>query len=230
MSGKLYRQAKKTLGKQNYLQIEEAINTTKKISYSKFDESCDLAIILGIDPKKSDQSVRGIVPLPHGRGKQVRVAVICNPEKAQEAKDAGADLVGDSDLIDKIKSGEINFDICIATPDMMGKIGQIARILGPKGLMPNPKLGTVTPNIVLAVEKAKKGQVEFRSDKGGVVHVPIGKLSFDTNNLVENAQSIIDAVVKAKPSGVKGTYLKTMYLSGSMTPSIQINVNTINSK
>jgi large subunit ribosomal protein L1 len=179
---------------------------------------------LGVDPRHSDQMVRGVVSLPAGTGKNVRVAVICKDEKFDDAKAAGADLVGSNELIDEIKSGKINFDVCITTPDMMGLVGQVARILGPKGLMPNPKLGTVTVDITTAVKNAKSGQVEFRVEKAGIIHAGIGKLSFSNEDLVNNAKSFISAVVKAKPSGAKGVYLKGVYLSSTMGPSVKVDL------
>ena len=226
MSGKFYRKAKENIKKQQH-SLEEAINIIKNVSYVKFNESCDLSIRLGVDPKKSGQAIRGMVALPHGRGKEVRVAVISNPENAKLAKAAGASIAGDMDVIEDIKSGKIEFDICIATPDMMGKIGQVSRILGPKGLMPNPKLGTVTTNVVTAVEAAQKGQIEFRVDKTGIIHAPIGKISFEVTKLLQNAETVIKAIIKAKPTEVKGTYLKKIYLSGSMTPSVAVDLGKL---
>jgi large subunit ribosomal protein L1 len=171
--------------------------------------------------------VRGITSLPAGTGKDVRVAVICKDEKIEEAKAAGADIVGSVDVIEEIKSGKINFDVCIATPDMMGVVGQVAKVLGPKGLMPNPKLGTVTPDVATAVKNAKSGQVEFRVEKAGIIHAGIGKISFTEADLMKNAEVLINSVNKAKPSGAKGTYLKGIHLSSTMGPSLKVNLSTV---
>lgn len=205
----------------------EAISVLKDVSFVKFNETLEVVMNLGVDPRHSDQMVRGVINLPAGTGKTVRVAVICKDERISEAKDAGADLAGSVELIDEIKSGKINFDVCIATPDMMAAIGQVARILGPKGLMPNPKLGTVTPDISTAVKNAKSGQVEFRVEKAGIIHVGAGKLSFSVEDLVSNVKTLVGAVVKAKPSGAKGAYVKSVYLSSTMGPSLKIDIASI---
>lgn len=205
----------------------EAISMLKDVSFVKFNETLEVVMNLGVDPRHSDQMVRGITNLPAGTGKTVRVAVICKDERISEAKDAGADLVGSVDLIDEIKSGKIDFDICVATPDMMASIGQIARILGPKGLMPNPKLGTVTTDISTAVKNAKSGQVEFRVEKAGIIHVGVGKLSFSSEDLISNVKTLVGAVIKAKPSGAKGAYVKSVYLSSTMGPSLKIDIASI---
>lgn len=205
----------------------EAISLLKDVSFVKFNETLEVVMNLGVDPRHSDQMVRGVTNLPSGTGKDVRVAVICKDEKTAEAKSAGADVVGSVDLIDEIKSGKIDFDICIATPDMMASIGQVARILGPKGLMPNPKLGTVTTDIVTAIKNAKSGQVEFRVEKAGIIHVGVGKLSFSSDELVSNVKALVGAVIKAKPSGAKGAYVKSLYLSSTMGPSLKIDVASI---
>lgn len=205
--------------------LEEGIHLLKEVSYVKFDGTLEMAMNLGVDPKHSDQMVRGVVALPAGTGKTIKVAVICKEERIAEAKAAGADIVGSTDIIDEIKGGKINFDVCIATPDMMGLIGAVARILGPKGLMPNPKLGTVTPDIATAVKNAKGGQ--YRTEKAGIIHAGIGKLSFSEQDLLKNAQALISAVTKAKPAGAKGTYLKAIYLSSTMSPAVKVDLTTI---
>jgi large subunit ribosomal protein L1 len=199
----------------------------KSSCFVKFDETLDIAINLGVDPRHSDQMVRGMVSLPAGTGKDVRVAVICKEDKVAEAKVAGADIAGSAEIIDNIKAGKIDFDICIATPDMMGVVGQVARVLGPKGLMPNPKLGTVTQDVATAVKNAKSGQVEYRVEKGGIIHAGIGKISFAVEDLLKNAKVFIDSVVKAKPAGAKGVYLKRIHLSSTMGPSLKVDLSTL---
>lgn len=206
--------------------VSEAIAILKDCaSLRKFDETIEVALNLGIDPKHADQQVRGVTSLPHGTGAKVRVAVIARDAKAEEAKKAGADVVGAEDLIEQIKSGKIDFDRCIATPDMMGLIGQVAKVLGPKGLMPNPKLGTVTPDVKTAVEAAKAGSIEFRAEKTGIIQAGVGKVSFDAKKLEENILFFIDAIQKAKPTGAKGTYMKKITMSSSMGPGIKIDLN-----
>lgn len=222
--GKKIIAAKQTVDKSKQYSLEEAIALAKKSHFAKFDETLDIAINLGVDPRHSDQMVRGMVSLPAGTGKDVRVAVICKDEKISDAKAAGADLAGSVDIIDDIKAGKINFDVCIATPDMMGIVGQVARVLGPKGLMPNPKLGTVTADFATAVKNAKSGQVEYRVEKGGIIHAGIGKISFDDAGLVSNAKVFIDSVTKAKPTGAKGAYLKAIHISSTMGPSIKVTI------
>lgn len=221
--GKKLAIARAKVNKNSLYSIEDAVKFLKEASYVKFDETLEVAMRLGIDSKHSDQTVRGVVAMPFGTGKSVKIAVICKDDRIEEAKATGADMVGSTEIIEEIKAGTIKFDVCIATPDMMGVIGSVARILGPKGLMPNPKLGTVTADIQSAVKNIKSGQVEFRSEKGGIVHAGIGKLSFPIDNLAKNVDAFISAVVKAKPSGAKGSYLKTIYLSSTMGPSLQIN-------
>lgn len=225
--GKNIRAARKQFDKTKYYNLDEAIEALKQVSYTNFDETLEVVFKLGVDPRHSDQLIRGVTNLPAGTGKDVRVAVICKDEKQSEAKNAGADLVGSDEIIQNIKSGNIDFDVCIATPDMMASIGQVARILGPKGLMPNPKLGTVTTDIENAVKNAKSGQVEYRVDKNGVIHAGIGKLSFDKESLKSNFSAIYDAMIKAKPQSAKGTYMKGIYLSSSMGPSAKIDKNTL---
>ncbi len=206
--------------------LEEAVKAAKANATTKFDETIDIAINLGVDPRHSDQNVRGMVQLPNGTGKTVRVAVFAKGDKAEEAKKAGADIVGDEDLAAKIQKGEIDFDRCIATPAMMPLVGRLGQVLGPRGLMPNPKLGTVTPDVVAAVEAAKGGAVEFRAEKAGIVHAGIGKASFSEKQLIENAGAFVQAIIKAKPSGAKGNYLKKISLSSTMGPSYRINIET----
>lgn len=206
--------------------LEEAVKAAKANATTKFDETIDIAINLGVDPRHSDQNVRGMVQLPNGTGKTVRVAVFAKGDKAEEAKKAGADIVGDEDLAAKIQKGEIDFDRCIATPDMMPLVGRLGQVLGPRGLMPNPKLGTVTPDVVAAVEAAKGGAVEFRAEKAGIVHAGIGKASFSEKQLIENAGAFVQAIIKAKPSGAKGNYLKKISLSSTMGPSYRVNIET----
>lgn len=207
--------------------MENGIQTLKEASYTKFDQTLEIVMKLGVDPRHSDQMVRGVTALPAGTGKETRVAVICKDERIAESLEAGSDIAGSAEIIEDIKAGKINFDVCIATPDMMGMIGGVARILGPKGLMPNPKLGTVTTDIATAVKNAKGGQVEFRVEKAGIVHAGIGKLSFSVADLLKNASTLVSAVIKAKPSGAKGNYLKAIYLSSTMGPSVKIDLATI---
>jgi large subunit ribosomal protein L1 len=204
--------------------LDEAIALVKSNATAKFDESIEVAINLNVDPRYADQMVRGVISLPKGTGKTVRVAVFAKDAKAQEARDAGADVVGDADLIDAVTRGEINFDRCIATPDMMGQLGKIAKILGPKGLMPNPKLGTVTPNVAQAIRDVKAGQVEFRVEKAGIIHAGIGKASFSNDDLKANFAALYDAIVKAKPSGAKGKYVERIGLSSSMGPGVRLDL------
>lgn len=205
--------------------VAEAVKILKDCaSLRKFDESIEVALNLGIDPKHADQQVRGVTSLPHGTGAKVRVAVIARDAKAEEARKAGADIVGAEDLIEEIKNGKINFDRCIASPDMMGLVGQVAKVLGPKGLMPNPKVGTVTPDIKGAVESAKAGSIEFRAEKTGIVQAGVGKASFDAKKLEENILFFIDAIQKAKPTGAKGTYMKKISVSSTMGPGIKIDL------
>lgn len=207
--------------------LDEAIALVKKNAVAKFDETIEAAINLNVDPKYADQNVRGVVVLPKGTGKTVRVAVFAKDAKADEARAAGADVVGAEDLIEQIQGGAINFDRCIATPDMMGLVGRVAKILGPKGMMPNPKLGTVTPNVTEAVKAAKGGQVEFRVEKAGIIHAGIGKASFAEGDLKANFQAFLDAIVKAKPSGAKGKYLQKIALSSTMGPGVKLDLGQL---
>ena len=207
--------------------LEEAIGLVKKLKYTKFDETVDLAFNLGVDPRKSDQMVRGTVVLPHGTGKSVRVLVFAKGEKEKEARDAGADFVGADDMVEKITKGWLDFDKVVATPDVMGTVGKLGKILGPRGLMPNPKLGTVTFDVAKAVKEIKAGKVEYKAEKAGVVHVPIGKVSFDEQKLLENARAIIDSVNKAKPSTSKGKYLKKLSISSTMGPGLRVDPSSL---
>jgi large subunit ribosomal protein L1 len=203
--------------------IDEAIKLAKEVSYAKFDETVDLAFNLGVDPRHADQMIRGAIALPAGTGKTVRVCVITSGDKITAAEEAGADFVGGDDLVAKIAGGWLEFDRVIASPDMMGKLGRIGRVLGPRGLMPNPKLGTVTPDVAKAVTEQKAGKVEYRTEKNGIIHVPVGKKSFEDGKIRENVNAIINAIVKAKPASSKGTYLKTLTLSTTMGPGIALD-------
>lgn len=217
-----------TLERHKVYTLQEAIALVMGNAKAKFDETIEIAINLGVDPRYADQMVRGLMSLPHGTGKTLRVGVFARGEKAEEAKAAGADVVGDEDLAEKIQAGQIDFDRCIATPDMMALVGRLGKVLGPRGLMPNPKLGTVTMDVKGAVSAAKSGQVEYRAEKGGVVHAGVGKASFTATNLVENIRAFVDAVQKARPTGVKGTYMKKIYLSSTMGPGIEIDIASVN--
>ncbi|OHE57960.1 MAG: 50S ribosomal protein L1 [Thermodesulfovibrio sp. RBG_19FT_COMBO_42_12] len=207
--------------------LEVAINLVKESSYAKFDETIDLAVNLGIDPRKSEQMVRTTVVLPHGTGKKVRVLVFAKGEKEKEAIDAGADFAGAENLIEKIHKGWLDFDKTIATPDIMGLVGKLGKILGPRGLMPNPKLGTVTFDIARAVTEIKAGKVEYKAEKAGIVHVPIGKVSFDTQKLLNNTKAVIESIIKAKPATSKGKYLKRLSISSTMGPGITIDIASL---
>jgi len=207
--------------------IEEAVKIIKDGATAKFDETIEIAINLAVDPKHADQNVRGTVTLPHGTGKALKVAVFAKGDKLKEAQAAGADLAGGEDLAEKIRNGEIGFDRCIATPDMMAVVGKLGKILGPKGLMPNPKLGTVTPDVVGAIKSAKAGQLEFRVEKAGIVHAGIGKASFSHQQLVDNVSAFVDAIAKAKPTGVKGTYMKRVSLSSTMGPGLKLDIASL---
>lgn len=207
--------------------LEEASKVVKEITFTKFDASVDLDIRLGIDPKKSDQMVRGVVSLPHGLGKTVRVLVLCSPDKAQEAKDAGAEHVGLDDYIQKIEAGWTDIDVIITMPTVMAKVGRLGKVLGPRGLMPNPKSGTVTLEVGKAVKDVKAGKVDFKIDKQGIIHASIGKASFSADKIKDNAAELINAVVKLKPSSSKGTYLRSISLSSTMSPGIKVDSNSI---
>ncbi|MDH4231948.1 MAG: 50S ribosomal protein L1 [Nitrospirota bacterium] len=228
--GKKIETANEKIEKGKEYLLQEAIDKVKELSYTKFDETVDLAFNLGVDPRKSDQMVRGTVVLPHGTGKTLRVLVFAKGEKEKEARDAGADFVGAEDMVEKITKGWLDFDKVVATPDIMGVVGRLGKVLGPRGLMPNPKLGTVTFDVAKAVKDIKAGKVEYKTEKAGVVHVPIGKVSFDAQKLLENAKAIVESVSKAKPSTSKGKYLKGIHISSTMGPSIKVDVNSVTAK
>ncbi|MFD1344325.1 50S ribosomal protein L1 [Litorisediminicola beolgyonensis] len=222
--GKRTRAAREAFeGKEN-LTVEEAVSLIKSNSNAKFDETVEIAMNLGVDPRHADQMVRGVVGLPNGTGKTVRVAVFARGAKADEAKEAGADIVGAEDLMETVQGGTIEFDRCIATPDMMPIVGRLGKVLGPRNLMPNPKVGTVTMDVAEAVKAAKGGQVQFKAERAGVVHAGVGKTSFDETKLVENIRAFVDAVAKAKPTGAKGTYMKKVSLSSTMGPGVTVDV------
>lgn len=224
---KKYLEAQSTLVKGKVYEAREAMDAVIATSKAKFDETVELHVKLGVDGRNADQQVRGVVVLPEGTGKTVRVLVIAKGDKAEEAKKAGADIVGDDEIIAKIMSGTwLDFDVCITTPDMMGSIGRCARILGPKGLMPNPKSGTVTMDVTKAIKDVKAGKVEYRLDKQNIVHVRVGKVSFGADRLYTNLTTVMDAIIKAKPAAAKGTYLKSVYVATTMGPSIKVNYNT----
>ena len=224
-TGKKFLSAKKEFEGKIDLSLEEAVSLVKSNSSAKFDETIDIAINLGVDPKHADQMVRGVCALPHGNGKDVRVAVFAKGEKAEEAKKAGADLVGAEDLMETIQGGAIDFDRCIATPDMMAIVGRLGKVLGPRNLMPNPKVGTVTVDVEKAVKSAKSGEVQFKVEKSGVLQAGLGKVSFDKQKISENITAFIESVNKAKPAGAKGTYLKKITVSSTMGPSVTIDSN-----
>lgn len=220
---------KDKVDRNKFYTVEEAVKLLKETaSLRKFDESIEIALNLGIDPRHADQAVRGMISLPHGTGAKLRVAVFAKDAKAEEALKAGADIVGADDLAEKVQKGEINFDRCIATPDMMPLLGRLGKVLGPRGLMPNPKLGTVTMDIKAAVETAKAGAIEFRAEKAGIIHAGVGKASFTEKALVENILAFVDAINKAKPSGVKGTYMKKVSLSSTMGPGLRLDLVSAN--
>ncbi|MBN8186813.1 50S ribosomal protein L1 [Salipiger thiooxidans] len=224
--GKRTRAAREAFAGKEDISIEEAVSLIKANANAKFDETVEIAMNLGVDTRHADQMVRGVIGLPNGTGKTMRVAVFARGPKAEEAQAAGADIVGAEDLMETIQSGTIEFDRCIATPDMMPIVGRLGKILGPRNLMPNPKVGTVTMDVAQAVKDAKGGQVQFRAEKGGVVHAGVGKVSFDEAKLVENVKAFIGAVAKAKPTGAKGTYMKKISLSSTMGPGVTLDVAT----
>jgi large subunit ribosomal protein L1 len=227
--GKKFTAAAAQVADRSY-SIEEAIPLVQKVKYAKFDETVELSMRLGVDPKHADQMVRGTVVLPHGLGKSKRVLAIAGADKQKEATDAGADFVGGDELVEKILGGWIDFDAVVATPDMMRGVGRLGKVLGPRGLMPNPKTGTVTPNIAQAIKEIKAGKVEFRVDKTGIIHAPVGKISFATENLVANAQALVDSVVRAKPPAAKGKYLKSVTVSSTMGPGVSIDTAHIDER
>ncbi len=226
-TGKRLTKAYEGIDRNKSYDLKDAVRMVKDNAKAKFDETIEIAVNLGIDPKQSDQTLRGVITLPHGTGKSLRVAVFAKGAKADEAKAAGAELIGGDDLAEKINNGEMNFDRCIATPDMMGVVGKLGKVLGPRGLMPNPKLGTVTMDVTSAIKAAKAGQLEFRVEKAGIVHAGVGKASFSYDALVENVAAFIDAIVKARPSGAKGTYMKKVSLSSTMGPGVKINFSSL---
>jgi len=225
LTGKRLRKAKENVDRSAFYALSDAVKIIKENANTKFDETIDIALNLGVDPKHADQMVRGVVSLPHGTGKSLRVAVFAKGDKVKEAEEAGADLVGSEELADQVKKGDIDFDRIIATPDMMAVVGQLGKILGPKGLMPNPKLGTVTMDVAAAVKAIKGGQIEFRVEKAGIVHAGVGKVSFSADAISENISTFIDAISKAKPTGVKGTYMKGVSISSTMGPGVKLDIS-----
>ncbi|MGP3699802.1 50S ribosomal protein L1 [Rhodobacter sp. NSM] len=227
--GKRTRSAREAFVGKDLISVEDAVALIKQAASAKFDETLEVAMNLGVDPRHADQMVRGVVTLPNGTGKTVRVAVFARGAKADEAKAAGADIVGAEDLMETIQGGKIEFDRCIATPDMMPLVGRLGKILGPRNLMPNPKVGTVTMDVKSAVEAAKGGEVQFKVEKAGVIHAGVGKVSFDTEKLAQNVRAFVDAVSRAKPAGAKGTYLKKVSLSSTMGPGVSIDLGSATS-
>src|ERR671922_1460504 len=225
--GKRLKQAYSLINRNAFYPVDKAVDLIKQGAKAKFDETIEIAMNLGIDPRHSDQNVRGVVLLPHGTGKSLRVAVFAKGPKAEAAKAAGADIVGAEDLAEKVQAGTIEFDRCIATPDMMGVVGKLGKGLGPRGLMPNPKLGTVTNDVAEAVKAAKGGQGEFRAEKAGLIHAGVGKASFSEKALVENVKAFVSAINKAKPSGSKGTYIKKVSITSTMGPGVKLEVSTL---
>ncbi len=225
--GKRSKKAREGVDRDAFYNIDKAVDLIKKGATAKFDETIEVALNLGVDPKQGDQNVRGIVQLPHGTGKTLRVAVFAKGDKAKLAKDAGADIVGAEDLAEKVQAGQIEFDRVIAAPDMMAIVGRLGKVLGPRGLMPNPKLGTVTNDIAEAVKAAKGGQIEFRAEKAGLVHAGVGKASFSKEALIENLKAFVGAVVKAKPAGAKGSYIKKISLSSTMGPGVKLEISSL---
>ncbi|MDI3481929.1 MAG: large subunit ribosomal protein [Tepidanaerobacteraceae bacterium] len=221
--GKSYMEALKLIDKTKLYEPREAMELVEKTATKKFDETIEVAVRLGVDPRHADQQVRGVVTLPHGTGKTVRVLVFAKADKAKEAEEAGADYVGAEDMIAKIEGGFLDFDVAVATPDMMGAVGKLGRVLGPKGLMPNPKSGTVTFDVGKAVREIKAGKIEYRVDKTSIVHAPIGKKSFGTEKLLDNFRALMEAIIKAKPAAAKGQYIKSVVVSSTMGPGIKIN-------
>ena len=229
MSGKKYQEAKAKVEPQDRT-LEEAVNLMLEVKFAQFDETAELAFRLGVDPRHADQMVRGSVVLPNGLGKEVKVCVMASGEKVKEAEEAGAEIVGGEDLVDKIQGGWMEFDAVVATPDMMKSVGKLGRVLGPRGLMPNPKAGTVTFEVGKAVADIKAGKVEFRVDKNGIIHAPFGKVSFTEDQLVQNARSLIEAVVRARPPAAKGRYLRGIFVSSTMGPGIKVNAAQVEEK
>jgi large subunit ribosomal protein L1 len=228
--GKKYLEAVKLIDRTKVYSVAEAVELAKKANYSKFDATVEVAFRLGVDPKKADQQIRGAVVLPNGTGKTQRVLVFAKGEKAKEAEAAGADFVGDADYINKIQQGWFDFDVIVATPDMMGEVGKLGRVLGPKGLMPNPKTGTVTFDVTKAVNEIKAGKVEYRVDKAGNIHAPIGKVSFEDAKLVENFTTVYETLMKVKPAAAKGTYMKNITVTTTMGPSVKVDASSFSAK
>ncbi|MEE8161391.1 MAG: 50S ribosomal protein L1 [Acidobacteriota bacterium] len=229
MSGKKYQQAREKVERRDYA-LDEAIKLMQEVKFVQFDETAEIALRLGVDPRHADQMVRGTVVLPNGLGKQVRVCVLAQGEKAKEAEEAGAETIGSEELVDKIQGGWMDFDAVVATPDMMKSVGKLGRVLGPRGLMPNPKAGTITFDVAKAVKDIKAGKVEFRVDKNGVIHAPFGRLSFEYEQLIQNARSLIEAVVRAKPAASKGRYLKGVSISSTMGPGIRVDTSQVDAR
>jgi large subunit ribosomal protein L1 len=225
--GRKFAAARAQIAVDRTYSIEEAVPLVQKVKFAKFDETVELSLKLGVDPKHADQMVRGTVVLPHGLGKSKRVAAIAGGEKQKEAQDAGADVVGGDDLVEKIQGGFMDFDAVVATPDMMRSVGKLGKVLGPRGLMPNPKTGTVSVDIAKAIKEIKAGKVEFRVDKTGIIHAPVGKASFATDSLVANTHALVESIVKAKPAAAKGKYLKSVTLSSTMGPGVRIDTTHI---
>jgi large subunit ribosomal protein L1 len=228
--GKRLKAGLATVNRETFYTVDDAVKLVKANAKAKFDETVEVALNLGVDPKHADQMVRGVVALPHGSGKTMRVAVFAKGDKAKDAKDAGAEFVGAEDLADKITAGEMGFDRVIATPDMMGVVGKLGKVLGPRGLMPNPKLGTVTMDVKTAVKNAKAGEVQFRVEKAGIVQAGVGKASFSADQLAANIKAFVDAIVKAKPAGAKGTYIKKISVSSTMGPGVKVNSSDATAK
>ena len=226
-SGKRIRAAREDVDRTKPYELAEAVKLVKSAAKAKFDETVDVAMNLGVDPKHADQMVRGVCNLPNGSGRSVRVAVFARGPKAEEAKEAGADIVGAEELVEEVQKGNINFDRCIATPDMMALVGRLGKVLGPRGLMPNPRVGTVTMDVTDAVSGAKGGAIEFRVEKAGIVHAGVGKVSFSDEQLTENIKAFVDAVNRAKPSGAKGTYIKRVAIKSTMGPGVKVDHSTI---
>ena len=231
--GKLTKNQKAVIAKYDAAKeykLAEACGLVKEITYTKFDASVELHVNLGVDPRKANKMVRGVVTLPHGTGKTTRVLVLCTPDKENEAKEAGADFVGLDEYIEKIKGGWTDVDVIITTPNVMGKVGALGRILGPRGLMPNPKTGTVTMDIAKAVQEVKAGKIDFKVDKYGIIHTAIGKVSFTAEQIVDNAKEVLSTIIKLKPSAAKGTYVKSIYLSTTMSPGIEVDTKSVDNK
>jgi large subunit ribosomal protein L1 len=225
--GKRGKKAREGLDRNAFYKVDTAVDLIKRGATAKFDETVEVAMNLGVDPRQADQNVRGVVQLPHGTGKSLRVAVFAKGDKAKLAKEAGADLVGAEDLAEQVQAGKIDFDKCIATPDMMAIVGRLGKVLGPRGLMPNPKLGTVTNDVAQAIKATKGGQVEFRAEKTGLIHAGVGKASFSKEALVDNVKAFVGAVARAKPSGAKGSYIKKISLSSTMGPGVKLEIASL---